>query len=74
MQKTTITVVVLSEEPIDERMDIVDVVREWEEGDFVLFSTRMESEKLSDVQMARALWEAGSDPGFFQLDHIEVNP
>lgn len=70
--KTHITMTVLSEEPIHEGMNLEDIVRECDEGAFVLFSTNTTSEVLRAVDMARALVEAGSDPGFFDLDHIEV--
>lgn len=70
MYRNKLTIVVLSEELIPEGMDIADIVREYNEGDFVLYSTDHESEKLTDVEMARALTEAGSDPDFFQLGHL----
>lgn len=70
MRRNVITLVVLSEEPIPERMDIADVAREWESGDYVLYSTDMESEPVSKGRMAKLLTEAGSDPGFFQLDDL----
>lgn len=68
MKRTTITLVVLSEETIHERMDIGDVMRECDQGDFVLSSDHRSEEDLTDDEMGRALWEAGSEPGFFQLD------
>ena len=68
MKKTTFTFIVLSEDPIHERMDIGDVIRECDEGDFVLYSLRQTSETLTPQQMAHALLEAGSDPTFFQLN------
>ena len=72
MRRTTITVVVLSEDPISERMDIADIAREWDSGDYVLYSTEMLAEDVSRERMASLLIEAGSDPSFFQLD--EVSP
>lgn len=73
MRRTTIVLVVLSEDPIPERMDMADVAREWDTGDFVLYSTDMSSEAVSKETMARLLTEAGSDPGFFQLDDLPAS-
>lgn len=67
MRRNVITLVVLSEEPIPERMDIADVAREWESGDYVLYSTDMTSEIVGPERMAKLLYEAGSDPDFFQI-------
>lgn len=73
MYRTEITLTVLSEEPIDGRLDIADIVRECDQGDFVLHSTRRWQEDMSIEQMAYALLEAGSDPGFFQLDSVDTD-
>lgn len=70
MRRTTIVLVVLSEDPIPERMDVADVAREWDTGEYVLYSTSMSSEAVSKETMAGLLTEAGSDPAFFQLDDV----
>lgn len=67
MNKTIIVLTVLSEEPIDESLDIDDIVRECDIGDFVLHSTSMATKKLSIKEMAKALSEAGSEPEFFGI-------
>lgn len=72
MYRNKITLIVLSEDPIDERMDVADIVREYNEGDFVLFAEDVSSEKLTHREMAEALKEAGSDPSFFQLEAYEA--
>lgn len=68
MHKTRITITVLSEDPIHERMDLADIIRECDQGDYVLFSEESNTETLTNDQMAQALWEAGSDPSFFNLE------
>lgn len=70
MYRNTFTLVVLSEEEIPEGMDVTDVVRECDSGDYVLSSTDHKAEKLTDEEMAQALTEAGSEPDFFQLGHL----
>jgi hypothetical protein len=66
--KTTITIEVLSEEPIPEEMDLADIIQESSEG---AFSRGVVSEKetvLNGEQAVKALAEQGSDPEFFGLD------
>ena len=70
MHKTVIAIVVLSEEPIDERLDVADIVRECDVGDFVLYTTTMKRQVVSDETMARLLTEAGSEPAFFNLEEV----
>lgn len=67
MYRTKIELTVLSEEPIPEGMDVDGVLREGYDGDFVLSSNWLSSERLSREEMAVALTEAGSDPSFFQI-------
>jgi hypothetical protein len=67
MKRSTITLVVLSEETIEGR-DIGYILESCDTGDCVLASTGFEDEDLSGKQMADALKDAGSDPGFFMLD------
>lgn len=65
--KTTFTVTVLSEEPIQD-MDIADLPRGYTEGDLVLHSVKAKETKLTGKQAADLLYDAGSQPGFFNLD------
>ena len=70
MYRNHITLVVLSEEPIPDNMDMEDVAREYNEGDYVLHTYEVHPEPLTDEQMAAALVAAGSEPGFFMLDEV----
>jgi hypothetical protein len=69
MYRTIITVTVLSENNIVAGMSLEDIVREGDEGDFVLSTESSESEELTGKQMADALYAAASDPGFFMLNN-----
>ena len=69
--RTSITFMVLSEEPIHPFMDMGAIVAECEEGEYVAdYNTTQpdKSEELTSKQMADALYHAGSDPSFFSLD------
>jgi hypothetical protein len=68
LTKTTYTFTVLSEAPISPHLDIAGVIRECETGDYVMADVESRSEPLTGEQMAAALYSAGSDPEFFQLD------
>lgn len=68
MHRTTISIEVLSEEPLPESLCLADVVYETSQGEWVGFNCRQSSKKLTTKEMADALYEAGSDPGFFSLD------
>ena len=69
MYKTTIHIVILSEDPIPDHYTLGEIERESMEGSYVAdFSTPNTEEKLTDNQMANALVKAGSEPGFFMLD------
>lgn len=66
MYKTTIKVIVLSEEPILNLISLEDLGRECDEGDFVLHTNVIEqSEKLTEEQMSKELLDAGSSEDFF---------
>jgi hypothetical protein len=67
MYETIITLRVLSEREIPDQMDIADVVRESDEGDFVMHTIGYEVNPLSHSEMAKALLDAGSDPAFFEI-------
>ena len=66
--RTTISVVVLSEEPISENMSLRDVMREADDGEFVAQTGDYISTEITSKQAADALYEMGSEPGFFRLD------
>ena len=70
MYRTQITLEILSEEPIPETMPIADILWECNEGKYVADPNKetLTPQKLSGKEMADALIEAGSDPGFFMLD------
>lgn len=67
--RTTITYVVLSEEPLGDAgdFDLADIVRECDDGALVGDMTKSEQEELDGPQMAKALADARSDAGFFEL-------
>ena len=67
--KTTIHYTVLSEDPIDPHFGLADIAREAYEGRYVGY-LRGESDEvlLNGAAMAGELLDAGSDPGFFELD------
>jgi len=62
------TVEVLSEEPIGPDIDMADLAWEIKEGDSSGNFKMTKSEVLDGKQVADALAEQGSEPGFFMLD------
>lgn len=66
--KTTVTFVVLSEEPIPPYTDLYHIAQEAAEGRYVGSFGASPEELLDGSEMAKALYEAGSEPGFFELD------
>lgn len=74
MYRTKIEVTVLSEEPIPEDMDIGDVLREADSGDFVMAAYWTAPELLTKPEMAAALIAAGSEPLFFQIESPKEGP
>jgi len=69
--RTTITLVVLSGDPLPHAADPADVIRECDSGDYVLASTAYAQEQIGEPEMALALTSAGSDPGFFRIGEGE---
>ena len=67
MMRSKITMTVLSEDSIEGR-DIGYIIESCDTGDCVLHSTEFDEKSISNKQMADALYEAGSEPGFFRLD------
>ena len=66
---TTITVKVLSENyPVITDVDLHDLARQVDEGDWVLHSQEGSQEQVTPQKMAELLGDAGSEPGFFRLD------
>lgn len=68
MIRTRFVLVVLSEDPIDDEMDLAAIIRECDEGDYVLHSCAHSTVKVSRKHMAELLVESGSDPEFFGID------
>lgn len=70
--ETVVTLRVLSERTLSD--DTLGAILEnCDTGDCVLASTDLAQKVLTPKQMADALYAAGSEPGFFQLDD-EGNP
>lgn len=70
--KTSVTFVVLSEDPIPSAMDIDTIMAECDEGGYVLHSVPAVSQEILDrVGIDNALIEAGSDPSFF--DNLSID-
>jgi len=67
MHQTTITLTVLSEEPIPDDAEISDIVHEAMVGDYSMDS-EISSRQISPVQMAEIALAQGTDPEFFGLD------
>lgn len=66
--KTTFEVVVLSEEPITD-IDLEDIPYLVNEGNGVLHTfVATDEKKLYGKEMAEQLYDAGSEPEFFNLD------
>jgi hypothetical protein len=66
--RTLISFNVLSEEPVPPDMDVAAIAHECDEGSYVMAPEECVTVELSGAEMAQALYHAGSDPGFFQLD------
>lgn len=67
--KTRIVFEVLSEEPLPGHAGLEYIARESEDGRYVgRFSADGAEATLTGKQMADALYDFGSDPGFFSLD------
>lgn len=66
--KTTVTVTVLSEEPLPPYMELSDVAHAIKDGDCSGEVAFGEPEELDGKQAADALVAQASDPGFFRLD------
>lgn len=65
--ETVVTLRVLSERSIASD-EIGAILENCDTGDCVLASTSLTEKTLTPKQMADALYAAGSEPGFFQLD------
>jgi hypothetical protein len=66
--KTTITIEVLSENPIPESYSLEEIIHESNYGDFVLSVPNSESVSLNESEMSKELNKAGSQPEFFALN------
>jgi len=65
--KYTFTLTVLTDRKIPSDMDLLDICREADDGDFVM-DWESDVEFLTGKQMADALKDARSEPEFFELD------
>ena len=66
--KTVFTFEVLSEKPIPDDMELGEIYFQTIQGDYSgKLKSRVET-KLTGKEMAKALIDQESDPGFFQLD------
>jgi hypothetical protein len=65
--RTTFTIVILSEEPISD-MELENLHYEVTDGHCCLRSMTSKETMLDGKQAARALFAAGSEPEFFQLN------
>jgi hypothetical protein len=66
--KQRISIVVLSEDPIDPEMSLSEIIRESDEGAFSRSEERGDCHEIGGKQAATALIAQGSDPEFFQID------
>lgn len=64
--RTTFAIAVLSEEPI--LGDLSDALQEADTGSYVAYGEKNNQETLTGKQAADALYDAGSEPGFFMLN------
>lgn len=71
-QKTTIQYVVLSEGAYPEPMNLGQVDYDTRQGDCVGYFKEITSEWLTEKQAEEELYEAGSDPSFFNLNKLSV--
>jgi hypothetical protein len=66
--KTTYTLVILSEQPINEMASLEDLQYEITDGEFSGITHREKEEIVDGKTMAKLLEGQGSDPEFFRLD------
>ena len=72
MYQTTYTVKVLSEEPLPTYMALSEIERQTTLGEYALHSFgAIEEKRVSRKEMTALLYEAGSDPSFFQIENDE---
>ncbi len=68
LYRTRVAFDILSEGPIPPHADAEDIAREADQGAYVMSNLTREEQRLTPKQMADALKEFGSSPGFFQLN------
>lgn len=66
--KTTFKITVLSEEPIPDDIELETLAREAMVGDYVMQFYQADHKLLPADQIAQALYDVGSEPGFFMLN------
>jgi len=65
--KRTVTIEVLSEDPIPSGMNLAQIIDESESGEYSMREFGEKEVEVNGKQAARALLKQGSDPTFFRL-------
>ncbi len=65
---TTLTIKVLSEEPIPSYVELDGIVDEMDDGDYVGKVVETSEREVTGKEMADLLHDIGSEPQFFQID------
>lgn len=66
--KTVVTVTILSEDPVNQNIDLGGINHQITDGDWSGEVAMGESQKVTASEVAKLLEEQGSDPSFFGLD------
>lgn len=69
--KTRFVLIVLSESPCVDGMELSEVITEADTGSFVMNITEALTEEVDVDEMRTLLIDAGSEPGFFGIDEDE---
>lgn len=65
--KTVVSFIVLSDEPIED-VPLDQIIYETEEGQWVKYNEDMKSKQIKGNKAVKAIYESGSEPGFFFMD------
>lgn len=66
--KTTFTLIVLSEQPLPLGVSLSDIQYETDDGEWLLQALEGNKTELSGTEAVEAIKQAGSEPGFFNMD------
>lgn len=66
--KTIISMRILSEDPIPRDLTITEIIQECDSGSFVGDEMEHKDTELNGKQAVAALYDVGSEPGFFRLN------